>query len=70
MSKLCEVLDCQTGDLLVRVPNDDDEQANLIIEQIIQGLKPIEKKGEIKSSHPKGYSPSHLKSQSSLAKSA
>ncbi len=73
LDKLCEALDCQTGDLLVRVPNNDDEQANLIIEQIIQGLKPMDNKGGINastSSHLKGYSPSCLKSLAQLPKSA
>ncbi len=73
LDKLCEVLDCQTGDLLVRVPNDDEEQFNLIVEQIIRGLKPMDNKGEINSatsSHFKGSSPSCLKSLSQLPKSA
>ena len=73
LDKLCEALDCQTGDLLVRVPNNDEEQVNLIIKQIIQGLKPMNKKGEINSStasHLRGYSPSYLKSLSQLPESA
>ena len=73
LDKLCEALDCQTGDLLVRVPNNDEEQINLIIEQIIQGLKPMNKKGEINSStasHLRDYSPSYLKSLSQLPESA
>ena len=73
LDKLCEALDCQTGDLLVRVPDNDEEQINLIIEQIIQGLKPMKKKGEINSSTASNfreYSPSSLKSLSQLPESA
>lgn len=73
LDKLCEVLNCQTGDLLVRVPKNDEEKANLIIEQVIRNLKSLEtkeKKDPSESSSLKGYSTVCLESGSLLPKSA
>jgi putative transcriptional regulator len=38
LDKLCEALNCQPGDLLIRFPDGDNEQENLMIEQTIQKL--------------------------------
>ncbi len=73
LDKLCEALNCQTGDLLVRIPDDDEQKTESIIEQIIQGLKPIDDQEKISSSHssePKGYIQPCLPSLTQTPKSA
>lgn len=39
LDKLCEVLNCQPGDLLIRVPEHDSDIENTLIEQVLQRLK-------------------------------
>lgn len=39
LDKLCEALDCQPGDLLIRVPDGDTEQENLLVEQMLKKLQ-------------------------------
>ena len=40
LDKLCEALNCQPGDLLIRVPDNDIESTNLIETQTLEPLKP------------------------------
>ncbi len=73
LDKLCEALNCQTGDLLVRIPDDDEQKTESIIEQIIQGLKPIDNQEKVSSSNssePKGYIQPCLQSLTQSPKSA
>ena len=39
LDKLCEALNCQPGDLLIRVPERDRERENILIEQVLERLK-------------------------------
>jgi len=39
LDKLCGVLNCQPGDLLIRVTDLNRDQENILIEQILRGLK-------------------------------
>lgn len=39
LDKLCEALNCQPGDLLIRVNDHDRDQENILIEQVLQRLK-------------------------------
>ncbi|VEP16094.1 hypothetical protein H1P_4020005 [Hyella patelloides LEGE 07179] len=70
LDKLCEALNCQTGDLLVRVPDDDNKQADLMIEQIINNLKPLNQKQDIKSSNSKENAASWFEALPEIPQSA
>ncbi len=73
LDKLCEALNCQTGDLLVRIPDDDEQKTEFIIEQIIQGLKPMKNTEEVNSSNssePKGHTQPCLQSLNQFPESA
>ena len=69
LDKLCEALDCQPGDLLIRVPDGDTEQEDLLIKQTLQKLKSSSTTNDNDSS-PKGLLPSLLTTLSQLPESA
>lgn len=70
LDKLCEALNCQPGDLLIRFPDNDNEQENLMIEQIIQKLSPTSLENENDSSQLRSNYCSFLKNIPKLPESA
>jgi putative transcriptional regulator len=70
LDKLCEALSCQPGDLLIRFPDNDNEQENLMTEQTIQNLLSTSTESENDTSQLKNNRCSFLTTLPKLPESA